>query len=97
MHLSRSTAVAVGGDSAGQIRCCRCAGKAMPALLQLPSLGAVCQANLKGYFMPHAQRLCSVALLIAPPVQHAVHTWSGQILDVRKRGAAAVVCKRQWE
>ena len=40
--LSRGTVVAVGGDGAGKLRCCRRSGKAMPALMQLPTLGAVC-------------------------------------------------------
>merc|ERR1740139_559309 len=42
LQLCRGTAVAVRGDSAGELLLCALAEKALPALLQLPSLGAVC-------------------------------------------------------
>ena len=59
-------------------------------LLELPSLGAVGQANLKADLVPHAQRVRRVALLAAPPAQDTRHARRGQVLDVREHRAAPV-------
>ena len=89
LHRGCSTSVAVCGKRLCKLLLGAISQETLAALLQLPSLSPMSQANLKTDLVPHTKWLGRVALLIAPPSKHTGHARRSEVLDMRKSGACS--------